>query len=254
MLNFIVTSSAGVNHIDLVECGKRGVKVANAGEVFSADCADLAVGLFIDLLRKISVADRFVRSGGWPEQGEFQFPPGFKLAGKRVGIVGMGSIGRHVAKRIEAFGCILSYSSRESKPSIPYPFYSEVYELASNSDALIICCALNDQTYHMVNREVLLALGKDGVVVNIARGPIIDEKELVKCLVKGEIGGAGLDVFEDEPNVPEELISLDNVVLSAHAAVDTPESYAGMYDLIVRNLEAFFSNKPLLTPVEFNQV
>ncbi|KAL9689283.1 hypothetical protein QQ045_009667 [Rhodiola kirilowii] len=251
-LGIIVTTSAGVNHIDLRECRRRGVVVANAGEIFSADCADLAVGLLIDLLRKITAGDRFVRGGAWPGQGVF--PLGSKLGGKRVGIIGLGSIGRHVAKRIEALGSTVSYNSRQAKPSVPYPFYSDVCELATNNDALIICCALTAQTYHMVNREVLLALGKDGVVVNISRGAIIDEKELVNCLVEGEISGAGLDVFENEPDVPEELFSLDNVVLSSHRAVHTPESYAEMYELILKNLDAFSSNMPLLTPVTAEEV
>lgn len=130
-----------------------------------------------------------------------------------------------------------------------YPFYTNVCELAANSDVLIICCGLTDQTRHMINREVLLALGKEGVIVNIGRGAIIDEKEMVQCLAEGEIGGAGLDVFENEPNVPKELFALDNVVLAPHLAVFTPESFKALRDIMVGNLEAFFSNKPLLSPV-----
>lgn len=128
-----------------------------------------------------------------------------------------------------------------------YPFYTNVCELAANSDALIICCGLTDQTRHMINREVLLALGKEGVIVNIGRGAIIDEKEMVQCLAEGEIGGAGLDVFENEPNVPKEFFALDNVVLEPHLAVFTPESFKALRDLMIGNLEAFFSNKPLLS-------
>jgi hydroxypyruvate reductase 2 len=131
---------------------------------------------------------------------------------------------------------------------VSYPFYTNVCELAANSDALIICCGLTDQTRHMINREVLLALGKEGVIVNIGRGAIIDEKEMVQCLAEGEIGGAGLDVFENEPNVPKELFALDNVVLEPHLAVFTPESFKALRDLMIGNLEAFFSNKPLLSP------
>jgi len=130
---------------------------------------------------------------------------------------------------------------------VSYPFYTNVCELAANSDALIICCGLTDQTRHMINREVLLALGKEGVIVNIGRGAIIDEKEMVQCLAEGEIGGAGLDVFENEPNVPKELFALDNVVLEPHLAVFTPESFKALRDLMIGNLEAFFSNKPLLS-------
>ncbi|KAM7512053.1 hypothetical protein LguiB_010928 [Lonicera macranthoides] len=246
-VRIIVTSSAGVNHIDLTECRRRGISVCNAGTVFSEDVADTAVGLVIDVTRRISAGDRFVRSGVWPVQG--QYPLGSKVGGKRVGIIGLGSIGLEVAKRLEAFGCKISYNSRTKKSSIPFAYYPNVLELTINCDILVICCALTDQTRHMINKEVLYALGKEGVIVNIARGAIIDEKELVACLVDGKIAGAGLDVFENEPEVPNELFDLDNVVLSAHRAVFTEQSLWDIYELMSGNLEAFFANKPLLSPV-----
>ncbi|OMP00554.1 D-isomer specific 2-hydroxyacid dehydrogenase, NAD-binding protein [Corchorus olitorius] len=174
------------------------------------------------------------------------------LGGKRVGIVGLGSIGTEVAKRLEAFGCTISYNSRKKKPCVSYTFYPHVVELAANCDVLIICCALTDETYHLIDNKVLTALGENGVIVNIARGPIIDEKELVRCLVQGEIGGAGLDVFEHEPDVPTELFGLDNVVMSPHNAVFTNETFEDRRKLVVGNLEAFFSNEPLLTPVSLD--
>lgn len=170
------------------------------------------------------------------------------MVGKRVGIVGLGSIGLRVAKRLEAFGCPISYNSRAKKPSVSYPFYGNVCELAADSDILIICCALTEQTRHMIGKSVLLALGKDGILINVGRGAIVDEKELVQSLVRGEIRGAGLDVFENEPNVPDELLSLDNVVLSPHVAVFTKESFQDLAELMIANLEAFFSNEPLITP------
>ncbi|KAK1364460.1 Glyoxylate reductase [Heracleum sosnowskyi] len=145
----------------------------------------------------------------------------FQLGGKRAGIVGLGSIGLEVAKRLEAFGCIVSYNSGMKKPSVAFPHYANVCELALNSDVLVICCALMDQTFHMINKEVLSALGKQGFIVNIARGKIVDEKELVRCLLQGEIAGAGLDVFADEPNIPDNLFELNNVVLSPHRGVFT---------------------------------
>ncbi|KAI3449150.1 hypothetical protein Pfo_005815 [Paulownia fortunei] len=246
-LRLVVTTSAGVNHIDLIECRRRGIAVANAATIFSADVADLAVGLLIDVLRNISAGNRFVKNGFWPKQGAY--PLGFKLVGKQVGIVGLGSIGLEVAKRLEAFGCAISYCSRNRKPSVSYVFYSDIRKLAAASDMLVLCCALTEQTHHMINREVLLALGKRGVIVNIARGAVIDEKELVPCLQRGEIAGAGLDVFENEPCVPKELFELDNVVLSPHFAVFTEESFRDLYELVSGNLEAFFSNKPLLSLV-----
>ncbi|KAH7512817.1 hypothetical protein FEM48_Zijuj12G0130200 [Ziziphus jujuba var. spinosa] len=246
-LRLVVTTSAGLNHIDLSECRSRGISVANAGDVFSADCADYAVGLLIDVLRKISAADRYVKKGHWANLGDF--PLGSKLRGKRVGIVGLGRIGIQVAKRLEAFGCSISYNSTKKKDFVAYPFYANVCELAADMDVLIICCGLTEQTRHMIDRKVLLALGKEGVIVNIGRGAIINEKEMVECLVHGEIGGAGLDVFENEPDVSKELFELENVVLSPHLAVFTPESFEDLRDIMIGNLEAFFSNKPLLSLV-----
>ncbi|OIT21861.1 glyoxylatehydroxypyruvate reductase hpr3 [Nicotiana attenuata] len=245
-LRVIVTTSAGLNHMDLDECRSLGISVANAGTVFSEDVADFAVGLLIDVLRKVSAANRFVKNGLWPLHGDY--PLASKVGGRKVGIVGLGSIGLEVAKRLEAFGCIISYQSRKKKPVV-YPFYPDVHELATKSDVLVICCALTDQTHHLINKEVLLALGKEGIIINIARGAIINEMELVQCLVQGDIAGAGLDVFENEPNVPEELLSLDNVVLSQHVAFLTEDSFRDLYELMSGNLEAFFLNKPLLSPV-----
>ncbi|CAN1308321.1 Glyoxylate/hydroxypyruvate reductase HPR3 [Linum perenne] len=220
-LRFIVTTSAGLNQLDLHECRHRGMRIANAGDVFSADVADCAVGLLIDVLRKISASNRYVRSGAWASQGDY--PLGSKLGGKRIGIVGLGRIGYQVARRLEAFGCSISYNSRKQKANIEYPFYEQVQDLAANS------------------------LGKEGVIVNIARGAVVDEQEMVRCLVEGEIAGAGLDVFENEPDVPGVLRKLDNVVLSPHCAVFTRESMMDIAGLVVGNLEAFFSGKPLLS-------
>ncbi|KAK9910664.1 hypothetical protein M0R45_034618 [Rubus argutus] len=245
-LKLVASVSTGANHVDKAECRRRGIAVTNGGNASSEDVADIAVGLFIDVHRKISAADSYVRRGLWSSQGDY--PLGSKIGGKRVGIVGLGRIGYNVAKRLEAFGCKISYNSKSERPSLSYPFYSDVCELAANNDALIICCALTDQTRHMINREVLSALGREGVIVNIARGAIIDEKELVKCLANREIRGAGLDVFENEPHVPKELVEMDNVVLSPHKAVYTLESLKKGSEVLIANLEAFFSNKPLVTP------
>ncbi|KAK7292542.1 hypothetical protein RJT34_15393 [Clitoria ternatea] len=246
-LRLVVTPSAGTDHIDLSECRHRGIRVAGAGNLFSADVADLAVALLIDVTMRISAADRCLKRR--TPFASSHFPRSFKLTGKKVGIVGMGKIGIEVAHRLEAFGCIISYNSRNKKPLVKYPFYSTVVELATNNNALVLCCALNDQTRHTVNREVMLALGKEGVIVNVARGALIEENELLRCLMEGEIGGAGLDVFENEPHVNQRFFLLDNVVLSPHAGFSTSESFTGIAQLVGRNLEAFFSNKPLITPV-----
>ncbi|KAJ0590533.1 putative oxidoreductase [Helianthus annuus] len=246
-LELVVTASTGVNHIDMAECRRRGITVTNTGDVFSDDVADAAVGLLIDVMRRITSGDRFVRGGLWATSGEYTL--GSKLACKRVGIVGLGNIGSRVATRLKAMGCIVSYTSRQKKPSIPFTFYPNILQLTFDSDALVICCALTNETRHMINNKVMMALGKKGIIVNVARGAIIDEVELVKCLVEGEIGGAGLDVFENEPNVPKELFELDNVVLLPHRTAFTKESFYDAAQILIGNLEAFFTNKPLLTLV-----
>ncbi|KAF3572622.1 hypothetical protein F2Q69_00063479 [Brassica cretica] len=146
----------------------------------------------------------------------------------------------------------ISYNSTIQKQSITYPYYPDVLSLAANNDAIVLSCALNDQTRHIVNREVMESLGKNGVIINVGRGGLIDEMEMVKCLVEGVIGGAGLDVFEKEPGVPEELFGLDNVVLSPHAAMVTPGSLDNIAKLALANLKAFFSDQPLISPVRLD--
>ncbi|XP_019433351.1 PREDICTED: glyoxylate/hydroxypyruvate reductase HPR3-like isoform X2 [Lupinus angustifolius] len=233
-LALIVTTTIGNDHIDLPECNRRGVQVVNVGSQSTEDVADMAVGLLIDVLYRISAADRYVRK--WVPSKPWNLPPGSKLGGKRVGIVGLGRIGGEVAKRLEAFNCRIMYHSRHKKPFVSYTFYSNILELASNSDVLVLCCSLTDETRHMINREVMLALGKEGVIVNVGRGALIDENALVQCLMKGEIRGAGLDVFENEPEVPKELITLDNVVLSPHAAALTSDYFTDTCKFVAESL------------------
>ena len=172
-----------------------------------------------------------------------------QFSGKRVAILGLGRIGLAIAKRAEAFGCSISYNSRSEKPFPNYKFHANVVELAANCDVLIVACSLNAETHHIVNREVIDALGPEGVLVNVGRGAHVDESELVSALVERRLGGAGLDVYEHEPFVPEQLFGLDNVVVVPHVASDTEETCRAMADLVLGNLEAHTSDKPLLTPV-----
>ncbi|KAL6650221.1 hypothetical protein ACP70R_009146 [Stipagrostis hirtigluma subsp. patula] len=246
-LRCIVGTGTGVDHLDLAECARRGVVVANAGAVYSVDVADHAVGLLIDVLRRVSAAERFVRRRLWPVHGDY--PLGTKLGGKRVGIIGLGNIGSLIAKRLEAFGCIVYYNSRRPKDLVSYKYFPNVKDLASESDVLVVACALNKETRHVVNKDVLEALGKDGIIINIGRGANVDEVELIRALKEGRIAGAGLDVFENEPKVPAELLTMENVVLTPHIAVLTSESRSDLRDNTIGNLEAFFAGKPLLTPV-----
>ncbi|XP_049365513.1 uncharacterized protein LOC125830372 [Solanum verrucosum] len=245
-LEIVSSYSVGLDKIDLVKCKERGIRVTNTPDVLTDDVADAAIGLILATLRRICVADGFVRRGLW-KNGDFELTS--KFSGKLVGIIGLGRIGSAIAKRAEAFGCPISYHSRSKKPNLNYKYYSTVVDLAANSEILIVACALTEETRGIVNRKVLDALGPKGILINIGRGAHVDESELVAALIEGRIGGAGLDVYQTEPEVPEQLFGLENVVLLSHAASDTVETCTAMADLVIANLEAHFLHKPLLTPV-----
>ncbi|CAM0908415.1 unnamed protein product [Alopecurus aequalis] len=226
-LRCVVTDSSSVSHFDLPECARRGIAVANAAGVYSPDVADHAVGLLLEVLRRANS----------------------RLSRKRVGILGLGSIGAAVARRLTGFGCEVSYSSRRPKDGVPYGYFPTARDLAAHSDVLVVACVLNSETKHIVDGAVLDALGKGGVLVNVARGANVDEAALVRALVEGRLAGAGLDVLEDEPKVPAELMGMDNVVITPHQAAFTPESIVDLQNLLVGNLVAFFAGEPMLTPV-----
>ncbi|KAL6874682.1 hypothetical protein ACP4OV_013347 [Aristida adscensionis] len=246
-LEIVASFSVGIDRVDLAKCRERGIRVTNTPDVLTDDVADLAVGLAIAVLRRIPQADRYVRAGQWKAKGDYTLTTRF--SGKRVAILGLGRIGLAVAKRAEAFGCPISYHSRSEKPYPNYKFYANAVDLAVNCDVLIVACSLNADTYHIVNREVIDALGQGGVLINIGRGAHVDEPELVSALLEKRLGGAGLDVYEHEPFVPEQLFDLDNVVLVPHVGSDTEETCRAMADLVIGNLEAYALDKPLLTPV-----
>ncbi|KAJ4832070.1 hypothetical protein Tsubulata_043711 [Turnera subulata] len=245
-LEIVSSFSVGLDKIDLAKCKERGIRVTNTPDVLTDDVADLAIGLMLAVLRRLCESDRYVRSGLW-KKGDYKLTT--KFTGKRVGIIGLGRIGMAIAKRAEAFNCPISYFARTEKTDVPYKYHPSVTELAANCDILVVACALTQETRHIVNREVLDALGPKGVLINIGRGPHVDEPELVAALVEGRLGGAGIDVFENEPHVPEELFGLENVVLLPHVGSGTEETRKEMADLVLGNLEAHFLNKPLLTPV-----
>ncbi|KAL2652565.1 hypothetical protein R1flu_020693 [Riccia fluitans] len=246
----IVSSySVGLDKVDLGLCKERGIVVTNTPDVLTDCTADTALALLLACMRQIPAAHRYVCEGKWPIHGDFPYTT--KVSGKRVGVVGLGRIGAAIAKRCEGFGCKISYYARSKKSDYPhYSYYNNVVELAKNSDILIAACALTKETTKIINREVLDALGPKGYVVNIARGPVMDEAELVKALVEKRLAGAGLDVFVNEPEVPKELLDMDNVVLQPHVGSATVETRTEMATLVVRNLIAHFSGQPLLTPVD----
>ncbi|KAK3219840.1 hypothetical protein Dsin_013810 [Dipteronia sinensis] len=245
-LEIVSSFSVGLDKIDLAKCREKGIRVTNTPDVLTEDVADLAIGLILAVLRRLCESDRYVRSGKW-KKGDYKLTT--KFTGKSVGIIGLGRIGLAIAKRAEAFSCPISYYTRTKKSDVNYTYYPSVIELASNCQILIVACPLTEQTRHIINREVIDALGPKGVLINIGRGPHVDEHELVPALVEGRLGGAGLDVFENEPEVPEVLFGLENVVLTPHVGSGTVETRTVMADLVLGNLEAHFLSKPLLTPV-----
>ncbi len=245
-LEIISTMSVGVDHIDLAAAKQRGIVVTNAPDVLTDCVADLGMGLVLAVARNMVVADRFVRAGGWLKG---VFPLATKVGGATMGIVGLGRIGKAVARRAEGFGMKIAYFGRRRQDDVAYQFFDDLEALARDSDYLMLTCPGGAATRHLVDAKVIAALGPEGMLINIARGSVVDETALVAALVSGKLGGAGLDVYEDEPRVPEALMALDNVVLLPHIASATHATRAQMGQLMIDNLKAHFAGEKLITPV-----
>lgn len=245
-LRAICNFGVGYDSVDVGAAKQRGIQVSNTPDVLNDCVADLALGLIIDTARRLSEADRFVRRGAWP-QGNF--PLARRVTGKRVGIVGLGRIGKDVAKRCAGFDMQIRYHNRKPDPHSPYGYEAELTALARWADFLVLTCPGGAQTRHLIDAPVLEALGPQGLLINVARGSVVDEVALVAALQNGTLGGAGLDVFEDEPRVPAALLTLDNVVLLPHIASGTEETRLQMEELVFSNLDAFLADGQVLTAV-----
>ncbi|SBW12770.1 Glyoxylate/hydroxypyruvate reductase A HPR2 [uncultured Alphaproteobacteria bacterium] len=245
-LGIVVVNGVGTDKIDLADARARGVRVTITSGTLADDVADQAIALLLAVSKKVVRNDRFVRSGGWLTGN---VPLGRKVSGKRVGILGLGHIGREIARRCEGFAMEISYCTRTPVADAPYRHVADPVALARDVDILIVATVGGAGTRHLVNRAVLDALGPEGVLVNIARGSVVDEAELVAALVDGRLGGAGLDVFADEPRVPEALMVLDSVVLAPHQAGATLETRTAMGRNVLDNLAAFFAGREPPTPV-----
>jgi lactate dehydrogenase-like 2-hydroxyacid dehydrogenase len=243
-LEIIASMSVGVDAIDLAAAKSRGIPVTNAPDVLTDDVADLGIALLLAVSRRIVAADRFIRAGHWRDG---DFPLSRRLGGASLGILGLGRIGRAVAQRAEAFGMQIVYGGRTPKPGISYPFHGDLVAMARQADYLLLSCTGGAETQHLVNAAVIEAVGPEGAIINIARGSVIDEAALVSALVAGRLGGAALDVFADEPNVPEALLGLDNVVLTPHVASATEATRRAMGRVMIDNLLAHFAGRNLLT-------
>ena len=242
-LEVISVFGVGYDGVPIDYCRKRGLKVGHTPDVLTDDVADVAVGLVLMTGRGFVRANRFVHAGEWLKRGAELTT---KLSGKTAGILGLGRIGKAIAQRLSAMGMKIAYTGRKPQ-DVPYRFVADLKALAAESDFLIVACPGGAATKNIVNADVLAALGKKGTLVNIARGSIVDEPALVAALGKGTIKSAGLDVFADEPNIPQPLLAMDNVVLLPHVGSATRETRQAMGDLCKANLDAWFARKPLPT-------
>ena len=245
-LEIIASFSVGYDATDVVVAQTRGVIVTHTPEVLTGDVADLAMTFILMVTRRIGEAERFLRSGQWLD-GRMDL--GTTVRGKRLGILGLGRIGKAVARRAEVFGLHISYHDIKPMGDLVYRSYPTALDLALASDILLVACEGGTATHGLVDVDVLEALGPDGYLINAARGTIVDQQALITALKTGIIAGAALDVFDGEPEVPAELMSIENVVLTPHIASSTHETRRAMADLVYDNLRAHFDGKPVLTPV-----
>jgi lactate dehydrogenase-like 2-hydroxyacid dehydrogenase len=245
-VKLIAICGVGYDGVDVDAAKEKGIVVTHTPGVLTDDVADLAMGLVLSIGRRIPQADKFVRNGDWVDD---VFPLTQKVTGARLGVVGMGRIGRAIAKRAAAFDMAISYTGREAKPDVAYPYYPNVSSLAAQVDYLVVVVPGGEGTKNLINTEVLNALGPKGYLINIARGSVVDQPVLVQALKDKVIAGAALDVYWDEPVVDSELRRLPNVVLTPHIASATDETRRAMVALTMDNLRAFYQKQPLPTPV-----
>jgi hydroxypyruvate reductase len=245
-LEIIVCSSGHVDTVDRAAARKRGIAVTNAPGISAPDVADFAIAHLMAVARGISKCEDFVRSGRWTSG---LMPLSTRVSGKTLGIVGMGEIGRIVARRAEGLDMTVCYHEPEKMPDVSYRHFDDVIELARRVDFLSLHCRAEPATRHLVDRAVLKALGPQGILVNMARGVVVDEEALIDALESGGIAGAGLDVFENEPHLPERLRTLTNVILSPHQGAFTEEAKADMLEMALANLRAHFAGQALISPV-----
>jgi hydroxypyruvate reductase len=249
-LKMVSVIGVGYDGVDTAAANDLGIKVTHTPDVLNDDVADLALALMLSAARRLPQADQYVRQGQWLAKGPMALQT--KVSGARVGIVGMGRIGKTIAKRCAAFDMPISYTARSAKSDLPFTFYATAKELAANVDFLVVITPGGAATKGMINAEVLAALGKgkgEGYLVNVARGTVVDQPALIEALQNKTIAGAGLDVFDGEPTVPETFFAMDNVTLLPHVGSATHATRKAMADLALLNLANFYAGKSLVTPV-----
>jgi lactate dehydrogenase-like 2-hydroxyacid dehydrogenase len=246
-LEIISSFGVGYDNIDAKAAARIGILVTNTPGVLDDEVADTTLGLMIMTVRQLPQAERYLRAGQWSAKGAYPLSP--SLRGRTVGILGLGRIGKAIATRITAFGLDVVYHGRRAQAEVPYRYYSSLFDMAKAVDILIVVAPGGPGTRHIINAEVLEALGPDGVLINVARGTLVDEKALIEALRNKTILAAGLDVFEKEPSVPQELIALENAVLLPHVGSASIKTRQAMAECVVSNLFAWADGEPPLTPV-----
>lgn len=245
-LEIICCFGVGFEMVDLDACRARGITVANAPGTNDVGVAEMALLLILAVTRDLIAADRYVKDDRWPE---LNWPRTHTIAGKRLGIVGLGRIGRRIADRAAAFDMEIAWHGPNPKPDVAYPYFPELIDLAAWADYLVLSCPGGKNTYHLISKNELNALGSNGILINMARGSVADPDALIAALSDRAIAAAGLDVFEGEPHLPAELRGLDNVILSPHMGATTHESLDNGLALLRANLAAHFAGERVLTPV-----
>jgi lactate dehydrogenase-like 2-hydroxyacid dehydrogenase len=246
-LEIVSTFGVGYDHVDAKWAGAHGITVTNTPEVLNEEVADTALGLLLCTVREFPQAERFLRAGKWLAKG---YPlTRATLRDRTVGMVGMGRIGQAIARRLDAFGVPVVYHSRNKQPEVSYKYYPKLVDMARAVDILLVIVPGGPRTQNLINAEVLAALGPDGILINMARGSVVDEPALINALQERTIMSAGLDVYAREPEVPQELIAMDHVVLFPHLGSASVHTRQKMDQLVVDNLIAWAAGKPPLTPV-----
>ncbi|MBB5042738.1 2-hydroxyacid dehydrogenase [Shinella fusca] len=247
-LEIIASFGVGYDGVDVGAAAARGIAVTNTPDVLNDEVADTTIGLLLNTLRLLPQAEAWLRSGRWKRDGAFPLTP-LTLRGRSVGIYGLGRIGLAIAERLKGFGVSIAYHTRRPRADAPYAYYPSLEALAGAVDTLIAIVPKTAETHKTIDAGVLKALGPDGVLINVGRGWTVDEDALVSALREGVIAGAGLDVFYDEPNVPDALLDLPNVSLLPHVASASVATRNAMADLVADNLVAWFGHGAALTPV-----
>lgn len=247
-LEIIANFGVGYDGIDLKGCAERGILVTNTPDVLTEEVADTALGLLLMTVRELSAAERYLRAGNWSREGNYRLTPA-TLRDRTVGIAGLGRIGLAIARRLDAMKVPVVYHARHERRGLPYRYYADLRAMAEAVDTLVVVLPGTPQTKGIVNADLLRALGSDGILINIGRGSVVDEEALIEALRAGVIRAAGLDVFVEEPHVPEALLALDNVVLLPHVGSASVFTRDAMGQLVVDNLTSWFEAGKPLTPV-----